>query len=188
LLRLPIDFRVRDVEVEVRAFFLACCTLLNVLVRKGKGPEGRKNLAQGARSCEKIETGFFAPRVLSNLRMKKSCFSNFFTASPALGPESPLVRGSPSGAKEKVSTRELSLVLPPLPGLDRRLGLVSQGLRSCEKINNLTQRRQGAKIRKEQPLCFLCAFYDFAPLREMLLLIQGLFHSFLRPGLSSIAR
>ena len=48
---------------------------------------------------------------------------------------------------------------------------------SCEKINNLTQRRQGAKTRKEQLLCFLCAFYDFAPLREILLLIQGLFHS-----------
>jgi len=50
---------VRDVEVEVRAFFLICCTLLNVLVRKGKGPEGRKNLAQGAspgsrkRSCSR---------------------------------------------------------------------------------------------------------------------------------------
>ncbi len=38
----------RDVEAEVRAFFLIYCTLLNVVVRKGKGPEGRKNLAQGA--------------------------------------------------------------------------------------------------------------------------------------------
>jgi hypothetical protein len=47
----------------------------------------------------------------------------------------------------------------------------------CEKINNLTQRRQGAKTRKEQLLCFLRAFYDFAALREMLLLIQRLFHS-----------
>ena len=85
---------VRDVEVEARAFFLICCTLLNVLVREGKGPEGRsRGIAQG----------------------------------PALGPESPLVSGSPSGAKEKVSARELSPVLPPLPGLDRRLGLVSQG-------------------------------------------------------------
>jgi hypothetical protein len=54
--------------------------------------------------------------------------------------------------------------------------------RSCEKINNLTQRRQGAKTRKEQLVCFLCAFYDFAPLREMLLLIQGLFHSFKPSG------
>jgi hypothetical protein len=54
--------------------------------------------------------------------------------------------------------------------------------RSCEKINNLTQRRQGAKTRKGQLLCFLCAFYDFAPLREMLLLIQGLFHSFFSLG------
>jgi len=53
---------------------------------------------------------------------------------------------------------------------------------SCEKINNLTQRRQGARTRKEQLLCFLCAFYDFAPLREMLLLIQGLFHSFVVSG------
>jgi hypothetical protein len=32
---------VRDVEVEVRAFFLIRFTLLNVLVRKGKGPEGQ---------------------------------------------------------------------------------------------------------------------------------------------------
>jgi hypothetical protein len=47
-------------------------------------------------------------------------------------------------------------------GLSRR-GWVP-GLGSCEKINNLTQRRQGAKTRKEQLLCFLCAFYDFAPL------------------------
>ena len=39
------------------------------------------------------------------------------------------MRGSPSGAKEKVSTREVSLVLPPLAGLHRRLDLVSQGLR-----------------------------------------------------------
>ena len=53
---------------------------------------------------------------------------------------------------------------------------------SCEKINNLTQRHQGAKTRKEQLLCFLCAFYDLAPWREMLLLIQGLFHSFLGTG------
>jgi hypothetical protein len=35
----------RDVEVEVRAFFLICCKLLKVLVRKGKGPEGRSRLA-----------------------------------------------------------------------------------------------------------------------------------------------
>ena len=32
----PMKARVRDVEVEVRAFFFICCTLLNVLVRKGK--------------------------------------------------------------------------------------------------------------------------------------------------------
>ena len=54
--------------------------------------------------------------------------------------------------------------------------------RSCEKINNLTQRRQGAKTRKEQVPCFLRAFYDFAPLREMLLLIQGLFQAFRVPA------
>ncbi len=53
-----------------------------------------------------------------------------------------------------------------------------KGARSCEKINNLTQRRQGAKTRKEQLFCFLCVFYDFAPWREMLLLFQVLFHSF----------
>jgi hypothetical protein len=59
---------------------------------------------------------------------------------------------------------------------------IAQGARSCEEINNLTQRRQGAKTRKERLLCFLCAFDDFAPLREMLLLIQGLFHSFASLG------
>jgi len=32
-------------------------------------------------------------------------------------------------------------------------------LRSSEKINNLTQRRQGAKTRREQLLCLFCAFY-----------------------------
>jgi hypothetical protein len=53
------------------------------------------------------------------------------------GRPKPRLSGSacaPAGAKEKVSTRELSPVLPPLPGLDQRLGLVSQGLRRCEKI------------------------------------------------------
>jgi hypothetical protein len=62
------------------------------------------------------------------------------------------------------------------------------GLEAVRTINNLTQRRQGAKAREEQRLCILCAFYDFAPLREMLLLVQGLFHSFLRRGLRSSAR
>jgi hypothetical protein len=59
---------------------------------------------------------------------------------------------------------------------------ISQAARSCEKINNLICRLtdQGAKTRKEQLLCFLCAFRDFArqPTDEMLLLIQELFHSF----------
>jgi len=45
-------------------------------------------------------------------------------------------------------------------------------------MDNLTQRRQGAKSRKEQLLSFLCAFLGFAPLREMLLLFQGFYHSF----------
>jgi hypothetical protein len=88
---------------------------------------------------------------------------------------------------------------PPLPGplqsfkeeaqSGQPLGNAARGVaqtsfRSCEKMNNLTQRRQGAKTRKGQLLCFLCAFYDFAPLREMLLLIQGLFHSFF--GMSAL--
>jgi len=54
----------------------------------------------------------------------------------------------------------------------------AHGVRSCEKINNLTQRRRGAKTREEQLFLF------FAPLREMLLPIQGLFHSFVSRGLS----
>ena len=64
----------------------------------------------------------------------------------------------------------------------------SHGVRSCEKINNLTQRRRGAKARKEQLLCSLCALCDFAPLREMLWLFPGSFHGFLRRGLRSSAR
>jgi len=36
---------VHEAEVEVRAFFLTRWTLLNVLVRKGKGPEGGSCLA-----------------------------------------------------------------------------------------------------------------------------------------------
>ena len=56
----------------------------------------------------------------------------------------------------------------------------SERSRSYERINNLIRQPtdQGAKTRKEQPLCFLCAFYDSAPWREMLLLIQGLFRTF----------
>src|SRR5271157_259070 len=41
--------------------------------------------------------------------------------------------------------------------------------------NPLTQRRQGAKTRKEHLLCSLCALCDFAPLRGVLLLVQGFF-------------
>jgi hypothetical protein len=37
--------RVRDVEVDVRAFFLICRALLNALARKGKGPESRSRPA-----------------------------------------------------------------------------------------------------------------------------------------------
>jgi hypothetical protein len=44
-----------------------------------------------------------------------------------------LVSGSPSGAKEKASTPELSLVVPPLQGLDWRLGLVSRGWEGVKK-------------------------------------------------------
>lgn len=35
--------------------------------------------------------------------------------------------------------------------------------RGCEEINNLSQRRQGAKGRRGEPLCFRCALGDFAP-------------------------
>ena len=50
--------------------------------------------------------------------------------------------------------------------------------RSWEIINNLTQRRQGAKIRKIQLHCSLCVLCYFAPLREMLLLAAGFLHTF----------
>ena len=47
----------------------------------------------------------------------------------------------------------------------------------------------GAKTRKGQLLCFLCAFDDLVrqPTDEMLLLIQGLFHSFFGRGPSRSA-
>ncbi len=57
--------------------------------------------------------------------------------------------------------------------------------RRCEKINNLTQRRQDTKTGEEQRLCFLCALCDFAPLREMLLLVQEFFHTFLPVGIAN---
>jgi hypothetical protein len=49
-------------------------------------------------------------------------------------------------------------------------------------MNNLTQRRQGAKIRKEEVPFSLCALKDSVPRPrdEMLLLFKGVFHSF--PG------
>ena len=53
---------VHDVKVEVKAFSLVCCTLLNVLVRKGKGPEGRKNLAQGASPGSRKPSGSREPQ------------------------------------------------------------------------------------------------------------------------------
>jgi hypothetical protein len=51
-----------------------------------------------------------------------------------------------------------------------------------EETNNLTQRRQGAKTRKERLFCFLRALGDFAPLREMPLFTQELLHTFARSG------
>ncbi len=57
------------------------------------------------------------------------------------------------------------------------------GIRSCEKINNLTQRRKVAKVRKQQLLYFLCLLCDFASLREMLLPVQELFHTFCGVGI-----
>ena len=52
-------------------------------------------------------------------------------------------------------------------------------LRSCEQITNLSQRRQGAKERKEELPCFLCVLSGFAPWRETVLLSSGFFHTFL---------
>jgi len=52
------------------------------------------------------------------------------------------------------------------------LAMTVTGERRCEKINILTQRRQGAKARQGKLLCFLCAPCDFAPWREMLLLVE----------------
>jgi hypothetical protein len=55
---------------------------------------------------------------------------------------------------------------------------------SCERINNLIRRStdKGAKTREEQQLFFLSVFFDFAPLRETLLLFQEVFHTFWGAG------
>ena len=60
---------------------------VNVLVRKGKGPEGRSRLAGQPRAT--------------------------------LGPGSPLVRGSPSGAKEKVWDAGFPWFCRPFRGLTK---------------------------------------------------------------------
>jgi len=49
----------------------------------------------------------------------------------------------------------------------QRRAFWTQGWRSCEKVNNLTRRRQGAKTPKEQLFCLLRTFYDFVPPRGM---------------------
>jgi hypothetical protein len=57
-----------------------------------------------------------------------------------------------------------------------------EGVRkSLNKQKWFTQRRQGAKPRKGQILCFLCIWFDLAPLRE----IVYLFHTLQRPFLIS---
>jgi hypothetical protein len=62
---------VHDVKVEVKAFSLVCCTLLNVLVRKGKGPEGRKNLAQGASPGSRRLSGSRQPQRGERIRLRR---------------------------------------------------------------------------------------------------------------------
>ncbi len=57
---------------------------------------------------------------------------------------------------------------------------MAHGARSCEKE---TISRKDAKAQR---LAKSNCFVFFAPLREMLLLIQGLFHSFCRRGPQSI--
>jgi hypothetical protein len=69
------------------------------------------------------------------------------------------------------------------PGTLNKIGVaLSRPLGTCEKIKQLTPRRQDAKTRKEELPCFLCAFGTFAPLREMLLLFGRFLHTFLTMG------
>ena len=46
------------------------------------------------------------------------------------------------------------------------------------KQSHPAERDQGAKTRKEEPPSFLCASKTFASLRETLLSVRALFHSF----------
>ena len=55
---------------------------------------------------------------------------------------------------------------------------VAHGVRSCEKINNLIPQSGTKAQRLAKNNCFVF----FAPLREMLLLIPALFHSFRTSG------
>ena len=72
-------------------------------------------------------------------------------------------------------------VAEPTRTLYRPCGAYIPTKRRCEKIKQLTRRRQGAETRKEELPCFLFAFRTFAPLREMLLLFGRFFHTF-RPS------
>ena len=58
------------------------------------------------------------------------------------------------------------------------------GLRSCEKINALTQRLRGAKTHLQEPSCLLGDLGDFAPLREIFFCFPTIFSHVLGPGLS----
>jgi hypothetical protein len=60
-------------------------------------------------------------------------FLNYFIAYQPWVQKALWSAGAPAGRKNKVSRRELSLVLPPLAGLDRHLGLVPQGWEGVKK-------------------------------------------------------
>jgi hypothetical protein len=54
-------------------------------------------------------------------------------------------------------------------------------MRSCEKTSDLTQRRQGAKLAKNNYFIF-CAFFGIGPLRKTVLLSHEYFYSFVCRG------
>jgi hypothetical protein len=75
--------------------------------------------------------------------------------------------------------------MPPLPGLTMlECHRHPPAVRSCKKMDNLTRRRRHSQRTTAFFLSTLC---DFAPWREMHLLVLELFHSFCSRGPQDVA-
>jgi hypothetical protein len=62
----------------------------------------------------------------------------------------------------------MEMLVPALGKAHQDRQTVAHLAGSCERMNRLTPRRQGAKTGIEQLLCFPCVLCGFAPWREML--------------------